>query len=190
MANISVPRVSPLEGCYSLGNFGNNFGAGITFREMKNLQLFQIATWPESLNKVGLLATKIIGGNKIPTPNKSILKNEKAILRVEPLKFLLVGCLAPRLEPSQGSILDLSHSCIHLRISGSETTTLLNRYLPIDLRDDSFQIGCVASTAFHHVGVILWRSNFGFELFLPRGFAVSLWNLLTEGAGQFGYEVI
>ena len=48
----------------------------------------------------------------------------------------------------------------------------------------------VASTAFHHVGVTLWRSVEGYELFLPRGFAVSLWQGLLESAEQFGVEVI
>jgi sarcosine oxidase gamma subunit len=48
----------------------------------------------------------------------------------------------------------------------------------------------VAATAFHHVGVTLWRSEAGYELFLPRGFALSLWELLYESAQQFGVEVV
>ena len=65
-----------------------------------------------------------------------------------------------------------------------------NRHLPLDLRPASFPVGSVASTAFHHVGVTLWRSDDGFELFLPRGFALSLWEMLLESAAQFGGEVV
>jgi len=67
---------------------------------------------------------------------------------------------------------------------------LLNRNLPLDLRPSSFPVGSVASTVFHYVGVTLWHSDEGFELFLPRSFAVSLWELLQKNAAQFGFEVV
>ena len=66
---------------------------------------------------------------------------------------------------------------------------LLNRHLPLDLGDAACPVGAVASSGFHHVGVTLWRSTAGFELFLPRGFAASLWEMLSESAAQFGAEV-
>ena len=59
----------------------------------------------------------------------------------------------------------------------------------MDLRDDFFPVGTVASSALHHVGITLWRSNDGFDLFLPRGFALSTWEILIETAAQFGAEV-
>jgi sarcosine oxidase gamma subunit len=40
------------------------------------------------------------------------------------------------------------------------------------------------------VGVTLRRSDAGYELFIPRGFAVSLWELLVETAEQFGLEIV
>ncbi|HAF74482.1 MAG TPA: sarcosine oxidase subunit gamma, partial [Gammaproteobacteria bacterium] len=48
----------------------------------------------------------------------------------------------------------------------------------------------VASAGIHHVGVTLRRSDAGYELFIPRGFAVSLWELLVETAEQFGLEIV
>jgi len=59
----------------------------------------------------------------------------------------------------------------------------------LDLRDASFPVGSVASTAFHHVGITLYRSEAGYDLFLPRGFALSLWEMLLESAAQFGGEI-
>jgi hypothetical protein len=38
--------------------------------------------------------------------------------------------------------------------------------------------------------VTLWRSNEGYELFLPRGFALTLWEGFVESAQQFGLEVV
>ncbi|HJP09731.1 MAG TPA: hypothetical protein QGF27_06900, partial [Arenicellales bacterium] len=59
----------------------------------------------------------------------------------------------------------------------------------LDLRDAFCPVGSVASTALHHVGITLWRSEDGFELFVPRGFALSTWEILIETAAQFGAEV-
>jgi len=42
----------------------------------------------------------------------------------------------------------------------------------------------------HHVGVTLWRSTTGYELFIPRGFALSSWEILFDSALQFGVEVV
>ncbi|MGR3913232.1 MAG: sarcosine oxidase subunit gamma, partial [Gammaproteobacteria bacterium] len=96
---------------------------------------------------------------------------------------------APALAPEHGAILDLSHSRTHLRIGGVQAATLLNRHLPLDLREASFKQGAVASSALHHAGVTLWRSARGYELFIPRGFALSLWEILLESAAQFGAEI-
>ena len=111
------------------------------------------------------------------------------MLRVEPLKWWVIGKEISNLTVEEGSILDLSHSRTQVRISGKDSISLLNRHLPIDLRELSFPINSVASTAFHHANVTLWRSKNGYELFLPRAFALSLWEVLLESAAQFGYEI-
>ncbi len=47
----------------------------------------------------------------------------------------------------------------------------------------------VASSVIHHVGVTVWRSSEGYEMFIPRGFALTLWETFVEVAEQFGLEV-
>ena len=97
---------------------------------------------------------------------------------------------APQLDPETGCSLDLSHSRTHVRISGPQAAEFLNRHLSLDLREKSFPVGSVASSAIHHVGVSLWRSKEGYELFIPRGFALTLWEGFIESAGQFGLAVV
>jgi len=125
-----------------------------------------------------------------PTPLSSPFYRLGALLRTEPLKWWVFGAPAPELTPDEGVALDLSHSRTHVRIAGPQAASLINRNVPIDLRESSFPEGSVASSVFHHVGVTLWRSQDGFELFLPRGFALSLWEVLLEGAAQFGAEIL
>ena len=116
-------------------------------------------------------------------------KNQLSLLRIEPLKWWIVNQKISDLSIDDGTFLDLSHSRTLIRISGQDAATLLNRHLPIDLRELSFPVNSVANTVLHHAGVTLWKSNHGFELFLPRAYALSLWEVLLESSAQFGYEV-
>mgnify|MGYP005643036189 CR=1 FL=1 len=111
-------------------------------------------------------------------------------LRVEALKWWLLGVEPSPLDAETGVTLDISHSRTRVLVSGPEAPACLNRLLPIDLRQDRFVVNQVASGGIHHVGVTLWRSKTGYELFLPRGFAESLWELLIETAEQFGLEIV
>ncbi len=183
-------RVSALEGHYSQGRFGAAGEPGVTLREVRDLTLHQIAAWPDTLSTVGAASATSIGAEIVPGPGQASVGQAAALLRIEPLKFWIIGVAPTPLAADQGATLELSHSRTHLRLAGPQAATLLNRFLPLDLRDSAFPVGSVASTAFHHVGVTLWRSADGFEIFLPRGFALSLWEMLLEGAAQFGGEVL
>jgi heterotetrameric sarcosine oxidase gamma subunit len=95
----------------------------------------------------------------------------------------------PDIDRQFGTVLDLSHSRTWLRLSGDKAPRLLNHFLPIDLRESAFATGAVASTALHHVGVTLWREAGSYSLLIPRSFALSLWELVTETAQQYGVTV-
>ena len=189
MPDKSPKRVSALASNYTQGQFGAEKKIGVILQEVPNLTLWQVAAWPDSLAEIGVITADTIGVEAAPGPGKSEVLENRALLRVEPLKFWIIGITAPEVSPRKGTILDLSHSRTHVRIAGPQAQVLLNRHLPLDLRGQSFVTGSVASTAIHHIGVTLWRSTSGFELFLPRSFALSIWELLCQSAAQFGYEV-
>lgn len=185
-----VERVSALNGHANPGRFGEAGDApGVILQDVPNLVLHQVAAWPDTLATVGKKAAGAVGAFKAPAPCSAVLGKTGTLLRIEPLKCWVLGAEAPELDPVEGATLDLSHSRTHVRVSGPDATTLLNRHLPLDLREAGFPVGSVASTAFHHVGITLYRSDAGYELFLPRGFALSLWEMLLESAAQFGAEI-
>ena len=188
-------RVSALASHMHKGHFGVDGQTGVTLAEVPDLTLIQIAAWPDSLTAVGEVAAQSAQCSAAPGPGQATEGGATAsLLRIEPLKWWLVASGTtnpiPDLNADQGAMLDLSHSRTHLRITGEHAKTLLNRHLPLDLREHAFPVSSVASTAFHHVGITLWRSSQGYELFLPRGFAVSLWEGLLESAEQFGVDVV
>ena len=184
-----VKRISALNKYYQKGVFGKKDTTGVILSEIKNLILYQVAAWPETLNQVGNKLAKSCNLKEYPSVNKAESNSHISILRKEPLKWWIIGNKLADLSSEEGSIIDLSHSQTHIRISGNDSISLLNRHLPIDLRETFFPLNSVASTGFHHCSVALWRSKNGYELFLPRAFALSLWEVLLESAGQFGYEI-
>ncbi len=188
-----VERISALHGHYVRGRIGPPRGEpAIVLREVPDLQLQQISAWPDTLDQVATIAAQAAGVDAAPGPGAAATASKsprRALLRVEPLKWWLIGGQAPEISPQEGATLCLSHSRTHLQITGRQATTLLNRHLPLDLRPTAFPVDTVAASALHHVGVTLWHSRQGWELFIPRGFALSLWEVLVETATQFGAEI-
>ena len=195
-----VERISALNGHYSKGISGKYNRSGIKINESKNLSLLQISTWSNTLDTVGVKISKHLDLQDYPGPNKAIANEKVGLLRTEPTKWWIVGQeelishnlsdVANLINDEEGNVLDLSSSRTQIVINGNDSTNLLNRHLPIDLREQSFPIDSLASTAFHHVGVTLWRSKNGYQLFVPSAFALSLWEILIESAHQFGCEVL
>ena len=200
--------VSALEGHYHKGSYDLQGKSSVILSEIRSTIINQIAVWPSTLKDIGTKISQSLNLEKYPEANKAFSLENIAMLRIEPLKWWVVSsggieyqdlidpsisilkCLEEYIDLSdKGSFLDLSHSRTHVRILGQDSTTLLNRHLPIDLRENSFPLNSVATTAFHHCSVTLWRSVEGYELFLPRAFALSLWEILVESASQFGYEI-
>ena len=116
------------------------------------------------------------------------MKNN-SLWRMEPLKWWLLGSTI-NLPENLGTSLELSHAFTSIKVGGETSEILLNRHLPLDLRLKNFPIHSSASSAIHHVSVKLFRiSDKEFNFFIPRGFALSIWEILLESASQFGYEI-
>ena len=188
-----VSRQSALEGHYKRGRFGHVEGNGVTLQEVRDLSLIQVAAWPESYGDVAAKLADCLGLSAAPGPGEVVTGSKGALMRTEPLKWWVCGGsladVAAAIPIDMGTCLDLSHSRTHLRITGPKAAVLLNHFLPLDLREESFPVGRLAATAFHHTGAALWRSEEGYELFLLRTFALSLWEILVDSALQYGVTV-
>ena len=183
-------RASALSGHYQRGNFGKGGEVGVILSEVSGLVLHQLSAWPDTLDQVGLTGAQACVIDKAPGPGRATVGSHGALLRIEPLKWWCYGSQLPELAAEDGTTLDLSHSRTHLRVQGQAAQACLNRLVPVDLRPNGCPLNSVMSTACHHVGITLWYSKDGFELFVPRGFALSLWEVLTDTAAQFGAEVV
>lgn len=191
-----LDRVSAIAGHYHTGRFGiGPDGPGVTLSEIRDAGPVQIAAWPDSLTAVGTRLAELTGAGAAPGPRRSAAGAKGTLLRMQPLAFWLTGADAATvaeamaIEVASGTAVDLTHSRTVIRIEGSRAAELLNRGLPLDLSPDAFPDGACGASAIHHVGVQLHRRDGGFDLYIPRTFAVSIWEFLTETAAQWGYEV-
>ena len=133
---------------------------------------------------------KVLGIWDHPGFNKGIVFENKSLWRMEPLKWWLFN---KEIEVSEqiATTLDISHAFTGIEIKGVNSSLFLNRHLPIDLRSKNFPDLSSAGSAIHHVSVKLFKiSSKNYCLYIPRGFALSIWEILLETANQFGYEVL
>mgnify|MGYP003321809280 CR=1 FL=1 len=161
----------------------------IIFSEIRNLNIQQIAAWPDEISIIEIFFSDQLGVQKNIDFNKGEILKGNSLWRMEPSKWWLLGT-SIEVPENLGTSLELSHAFTSISIEGENSDILINRHLPLDLRLDNFPINSSASSAIHHVSVKLFRfSEKEFRLFIPRGFALSIWEILLETASQFGYEI-
>ena len=183
-------RHSALDTLYKVGKYSRHEKHSLEFKEIKNLEITQIACWPEKLNELNNLLIKTLNINNIPTFNKGIVFENNLLWRMEPLKFWLLN-REIEISDEIATTLDMSHAFTGIEIKGDSSTLFLNRHLPIDLRNKNFPDLSSASTAIHHVSIKLFKISLNnYRIYIPRGFALSIWEILLETADQFGYEVL
>jgi len=185
-----LKRHSSLDPNYIVGNYPFNNKTNIKFKEYRNLHLTQLACWPNTLTNTEDFFKRELNIVNSPSFNKGIIDNNYSLWRMEPYKWwILENDLI--LPEELGTNLDMSYAFTCIEISGDNSTLLLNRHLPLDLRNNIFGEKSSASSAIHHVSVKLLKiSNNNYKLFIPRGFAFSVWEILIESSKQFGYEIL
>lgn len=192
-----LEKTSSLASHYRIGPAGD-IGAnspGVTLYEIRDAGPWQISGWPETMDTVGERLAGIVGADAAPGPLQSAVGAKGTLLRAQPFVWWLTRADAAtakqvmEIDPEQGTSLDLSHSRAIIRIEGPRARDLLNRGLPTDLRPDSFPDGGFTGGAIHLVGVNLHHRDGGYDLYVSRGFAVTIWEFLTETVAQWGYEV-
>ena len=174
---------------YNIGKYPFEDNIEIILSENCNLIIQQIAAWPDKISNIEKFFSDQLGVQNNIDFNKGEILKDNSLWRMEPSKWWLLGT-SIEVPENLGTSLELSHAFTSISIEGKKSDILLNRHLPLDLRLDNYPINSTASSAIHHVSVKLFRiKEKEFRLFIPRGFALSIWEILLETASQFGYEI-
>lgn len=170
---------------------------GVTLTERRLISLAQVAAWPDTAARVaGILAAQL---GCTPPQGRSASSQGPAgiLLALSPGRWLLESpdprlaeTLVRQIGAELGAVTDLSHARIAIRLCGPKATWVLNKGLAIDLHLDVFPPMRIVQSAIHEIGIVLRRlSPECFELYVPRGFALSFWHWLLEAAEETGYRI-
>ena len=96
-------RISALEGYYHKGVFGKKDNLSVVITEVRNLILYQVAVWPDTLNDVGKKIAESLNLPEFPEANKGFSTNEVSMLRLEPLKWWVIGREILEIAAEEGS---------------------------------------------------------------------------------------
>ncbi len=187
-------RASPLAGHAVPGRFGliGPEGPGVRLSERRPESIWLIAAWPDRLEAAGTAAARAAGVERAPGPGASAAGEGGTLMRVEPLKWLLVSereIPRPEVPADDGSVLELGHARAVIRVAGPRAGDLMARMVPLDLRPAHFPEGSVASSVLHHQGVTILARDGGYEVLALRSLGLAVWEALVEAAAQFGVEI-
>ena len=103
----------------------------------------------------------------------------------------LVAWLRAAVGDRDAAVVDLSHTRCVLRMRGAAAWDVLGKICPLDLHPGVFGNGrCVQSRfARHDVLLHAVDERPTFDLYVPRSYALLLWDCLSDAAREFGYRV-
>lgn len=189
-----VNPASALDACAVVGQFGqlSAQGPAVILQELRGAHLTQLSFFKAQKPKVNTYLYEEFGC-LLPGPGHMEHgqkgQNDVAVFRQDPSKIMVMSSAPLDNIDQKHYPLDLSDARTMVRVSGASARALLARLAAVDLRDSQFKNGNILTTGIHHIAVQIWRQHDDFILILPRSFAASLFQLITEIAGQFGYEV-
>lgn len=195
------PRRSALAAIYRAGDFGAvpRTGPGIVLAERRGLGIVQLAADPRHYDRIATRVEDALALALPQTPNRARVAGELTALWTAPGRVLLVAPerrdleaeLARALAGEEAAITALGHSRTVIRLSGPRLRDLLAKGCGLDFHPRAFGAGASVQSSYEKIGVLMHALDDAraVDLYVARGFAVSLWEHLLEGALEFGCRV-
>jgi len=179
------------------GRDGAAGARAVTLTELRGWYLTQLAAFAGREAALAECLRERLGIASSPRPGVSLATDRGLIFHTAPRQYWVVTSDAgldaawPLALPSRdATATPLSHSRVRIALTGQPARTVLEKGIAADLRPESFGVGDFLQAGLHHTGVLVHRvAECRYELYVPRSFAASLWEWLTDAAWPMGYEV-
>jgi len=191
---------SAFETRYDVGRHPADAEPGVTFRELVDWDLVQVAAWRGRIDELRERVESTLGVAAPREPNRCAGHDGIEVLTVAPQRLWCLGPAGDRrlaqlvgVGEDTGCVTQLGHSHARVRLGGRSVRRLLAQEAAIDLDPEPFPSGAIARTSFHHAPVMVQciDAEAGtFDLYLTRTFAASTWEYLLDLATAYGYEIL
>lgn len=126
-------------------------------------------------------------GLDVPAANAYTQEDDKCLVWLGKDRYIWLTDVADVASENGLYATDQSQSKTQIRINGEDAKALLARGLQLDLADESFAVGTACTSHINHIGVTVLRltdvdAQPCYEVWVMRGFAVSLMEFLTASA--------
>lgn len=193
----SLVRRSALTGVLVPGDFGATpfNGPGIVLSERGPLSIVQIEAGAE--DPIGA-AGKALGVAPSNVPNAAAGTGRPRVLGTGTGRWLVTEPGSRDLEahlraalPESTAVTGLSHARVCLRLSGREARTLLAKGCAIDVHPGAFLPDTSRMTSLYHSAVLIdcRSAEPVYDIYVHRSYAVHLFEMLLDGALEFGCRI-
>jgi sarcosine oxidase subunit gamma len=187
---------------YRAGDFGavGPDSPSVTLTERRPLTMTEISG--VDVDEALLAALAQAAGVAPPIePNLAATVEGLSVLWMGPGRWLIVTTrqspaelaetLSSACADTSGTVVDVSHGRTAIRVIGSRARELIAKGCPLDLHPSVFSPGNCAQSMFAGVSLLLHAVDDRpcFDLYFPRSYAASVWEMLADMAGEFGYRV-
>jgi methylglutamate dehydrogenase subunit D len=187
-----VQAVSAAEAVHAsaFGNWTGASGEGLTVAERRGLALIELAAFSRSNAAREALSGAL--GVALPQAGASAETAGIAALSIGPGRWLIAAAEAAlaglrNLSDDQAAVTYLTGGRAILTVAGPRAAPTLMKGTAVDLAPAVFPAGSVAATALAHMPAIIWRRATGYDVIIPRSYAVSLLEWML-GAGGLAYS--
>ncbi len=195
-------RCSALFDAYQTGTFGAvpEDGPGIQLAERRGLAIIHLAG-PGGDENFRTAVKGCLGCEAPVIPNTTATADGRCLLWLAPTRWLLVSArdapgdlerdLSAALASHSGAVTDVSSGRTVIRVTGRDARQLLAKGCPLDFHGSRFKPENCAQSILGAINVLLHATGDGtaIDLYCARGFALSMWEWLTDAAGEFGYSI-
>jgi methylglutamate dehydrogenase subunit D len=169
--------------------FGDRSGAaneGLAIGERRGAAVVELAAFGSGETARESLSATL--GIALPAAGGSAEADSVAALSIGPGRWLIVAAEAriatlPEPPEAEAAMTDLTGGRAILTLTGPRAAPTLLKGTAIDLAPASFPEGAVAATALARMPVTIWRRAAGYDVIIPRSYAVSLLECLLEAGG-------
>lgn len=201
MADLAIAaRRSALTGILVRGDFGAApfSGPGIQLSERGPLSIVQIEARAGAVSDLIVATESAVGAAPSAEPNAASGTGAPRILGTGTGRWLLsepeTRDLAAHLRaalPDSVAVTDLGHARTVLRLTGSKARDLLAKGTGIDLHPSAFPADTSRMTGLFHTSVLIDCRSAApvYDIYVHRSYAVHLFEMLLDGALEYGCRV-